>query len=148
MSKANQKIKKLSSVIKVRERELNYSRNELAQTRRDKTKMLIDLSNSQKRYMKSVDDLNKLRMLQTSDAETLALESSIEYVRNKWADQLSDVRTLERQERIQLVMVQDLQAKLKAVEIINEKYLHEVELERARNEQTHLDEFVNNRYAR
>lgn len=148
MNKAQNKISKLSSVIKVRTRELNYGRGELATTRREKSDVLNELNKSQQSYMKSVDDLNKLRLMQASEAETLAIESSIEFVRNKWAAQLSEVRRLERQERIQLLMVQDLEAKLKAVEVISDKYKHELKVERARDEQNQLDEFVISRYGR
>lgn len=146
MSKASQRSKKLTAVIKVRERELNFGKEELANTRRQKNEMLEKLNKSQQSYMNSVDSLNNLRMNQAPGSQTLALESSIEYVRNKWAEELTEVRRLERQERIQLVMVQDLEAKVKAVEIINNKYQDEIRLERARQEQDALDEFVISRY--
>jgi flagellar export protein FliJ len=148
MSKAQQKIKKLSSVIKIRERELNYSKNELIQTQRDKHEMMGSLNKSQQSYMHSVDSLNKLRTMQASSAETLAIESSIEFVRNKWANQLSEVRRLERQERLQMALVQDLEAKLKAVEKISDKYEDELKVERAKLEQANLDEFVIARYGK
>jgi hypothetical protein len=146
MSKASQRTKKLSAVIKVRERELNFGRDELADTRRQKQSMLAQLNKSQQTYINSVDSLNNLRMDQASTSETFAIESSIEFIRNKWAIELTEVRRLERQERIQLVMVQDLEAKVKAVEIINDKYKHEIKVERARQEQEALDEFVISRY--
>ena len=146
MSKASQRTKKLSAVIKVRERELSFGRDELADTRRQKQSMLTQLNKSQQTYINSVDSLNNLRMGQASTSETFAVESSIEFVRNKWAAELTEVRRLERQERIQLVMVQDLEAKVKAVEIINDKYKHEIKVERARQEQDALDEFVISRY--
>ena len=146
MSKASQRTKKLSAVIKVRERELNFGRDELADTRRQKQSMLAQLNKSQQTYINSVDSLNNLRMEQASTSETFAIESSIEFIRNKWATELTEVRRLERQERIQLVMVQDLEAKVKAVEIINDKYKHEIKVERARQEQEALDEFVISRY--
>ena len=129
MSKASQRSKKLTAVIKVRERELNFGKEELANTRKQKNEMLEKLNKSQQSYMNSVDSLNNLRMNQAPGSQTLALESSIEYVRNKWAEELTEVRRLERQERIQLVMVQDLEAKVKAVEIINNKYQDEIRLE-------------------
>ena len=146
MSKASQRSKKLTAVIKVRERELNFGKEELANTRKQKNEMLEKLNKSQQSYMNSVDSLNNLRMNQAPGSQTLALESSIEYVRNKWAEELTEVRRLERQERIQLVMVQDLEAKVKAVEIINNKYQDEIRLERAKQEQDTLDEFVISRY--
>ena len=146
MSKASQRSKKLTAVIKVRERELNFGKEELANTRRQKNEMLDKLNKSQQSYMNSVDSLNNLRMNQAHESQTLAIESSIEYVRNKWAEELTEVRRLERQERIQLVMVQDLEAKVKAVEIINNKYQDEIRLERAKQEQDALDEFVISRY--
>lgn len=146
MSKASQRSKKLTAVIKVRERELNFGKEELAITREQKNQMLEKLNKSQQSYINSVDSLNNLRMNQAPGSQTLALESSIEYVRNKWAEELTEVRRLERQERIQLVMVQDLEAKVKAVEIINNKYQDEIRLERAKQEQDALDEFVISRY--
>ena len=95
-------------------------------------------------FFKSEIKLNNSTSSKFSDI--FSLESSIEYVRNKWAEELTEVRRLERQERIQLVMVQDLEAKVKAVEIINNKYQDEIRLERAKQEQDALDEFVISRY--
>ena len=143
-----QKIEKIKTVVKVRERELNFSRTELVKTQKDKASMLNKLTNSQKSYMKAVDDLNKIRMCNNSDQQSLAIETSIDYVRNTWAEQLTEVRRLEKQERIQLVMIKDLEAKLKATEIIMNKYESEYKESISRKEQNHLDDFVNHRYAK
>ena len=143
-----QKIEKIKTVVKVRERELNFSRTELVKTQKDKASMLNKLTNSQKSYMKAVDDLNKIRMCNNSDPQSLAIETSIDYVRNTWAEQLTEVRRLEKQERIQLVMIKDLEAKLKATEIIMNKYESEYKESISRKEQNHLDDFVNHRYAK
>lgn len=148
MKNFNHKIKKLNSVIKVRERELNLTRGELVKIQQQKIYMMGELNKSQQKYMNSVDTLNKLRMMQASEAETLAIESSIEYVRNNWATQLTEVRKLERQEKTQAIIVQELESKLRAVESINEKYEHEFKKERAKKEQDALDEFVIGRYGR
>ena len=143
-----QKIEKIKTVVKVRERELNFSRTELVKTQKDKASMLNKLTNSQKSYMKAVDDLNKIRLCNNSDQQSLAIETSIDYVRNTWAEQLTEVRRLEKQERIQLVMIKDLEAKLKATEIIMNKYESEYKESISRKEQNHLDDFVNYRYAK
>lgn len=143
-----QKIEKIKTIVKVRERELSFSRTELIKTQKDKASMLNKLTNSQKSYMKAVDDLNKIRMCNNSDQQSLAIETSIDYVRNTWAEQLTEVRRLEKQERIQLVMIKDLEAKLKATEIIMNKYESEYKESISRKEQNHLDDFVNYRYAK
>lgn len=146
MSQLKKRIDKLTPVVRVRERELLLSRNELEAIRKHKNQMLSLLADSQNTYMQSVDKLNKIRSLGVEGLQSVALESSIEFVRNKWAEQLSELRRAERQERHQLAIVQDHEVKLRSVEKITEKYELCFKKERARLEQEHLDEFVTSRF--
>ena len=146
MNKIKQKLLKIGSLVKIRNRELLLSRNDLYKIQSKKKTMIECLNKSQQTYMQSVDSLNHLRSVQANDSETLPIEASLEYVRNKWATELSEVRKLERQERVQMAIVQEKEAKLKAVEKIGDKYSEELVKERNRQEQVSLDEFVAAKY--
>lgn len=130
---------KLDPVLKIRERELMVSKTDLGNTERELAQMESQLSHFQQTYMKSVDEINRLRSNGEDHGSLVAVESSIEFTRNKWAVCLHEIKKLERRKRLQQKIVLDLEFKVKAVTKLREKYEKGFQQKRAADEQGQID---------
>ncbi|MGE0174423.1 MAG: hypothetical protein AB7T49_16630 [Oligoflexales bacterium] len=143
MSIKNLKAKRdrLTTVIKVRKIEFDRELLQLEQIRQEKLQRLATLRENQRKYVSGVDDLNKMR--NDCDLSRLSLlESSLDYVKQKWQEALAAFRDAERAEKLQIRVVLKAKQDLKSVEKVSEKYEVEIGSLANRAEQKQLDEIA------
>ena len=140
------KMRKIEPNVKVRKHNLDSEMLVLESLRRAKVEAVTKMRESQKNYMNSVDQLNQLRS-RGLNQEANILELGIDKVRNRWASFLSEAKLLERQEKMQLKIVMELEVQLKGVENLRDKFEEKFNQELSKLDQVQLDEYSQNKMA-
>lgn len=140
------KMRKIEPIVKVRKHNLDSEMLVLESLRRAKVEAVTKMRESQKNYMNSVDQLNQLRS-RGLNQEANILELGIDKVRNRWASFLSEAKLLERQEKMQLKIVMELEVQLKGVENLRDKFEEKFNQELSKLDQVQLDEYSQNKMA-
>jgi len=138
------KMRKIEPIVKVRKHNLDSEMLVLESLRRAKVEAVTKMRESQKNYMNSVDQLNQLRS-RGLNQEANILELGIDKVRNRWASFLSEAKLLERQEKMQLKIVMELEVQLKGVENLRDKFEEKFNQELSKLDQVQLDEYSQNK---
>ncbi len=139
MSETKQKQKRMVPLIRVRQVQLDQESMVLAQIRQVKKQKMAELLENQRLYLEGVERLNKERM-GTNHGHMLTLESSVDFVRNRWHVTLLQLREIEARENAQLANVMVAQRNLRALEKLKDRYGVMVNDEERLIEQKILDE--------
>jgi flagellar biosynthesis chaperone FliJ len=141
------KMNRMKPILKIRQHNLDRESNQLQAIKLAKMQAIERMRESQAAYMSSVDQLNLMRT-KGMNQEASALELGIDSLRNRWASLLSEAKSWEREERIQLQLVKDLEVQMKTVEDLHEKFETNFKIDLSKNDQVSLDEYSQNRFHR
>lgn len=134
-----EKIKKMSPIIKSKQRLLDQQTLLLNQIRDHKLTALKQLEKFQNQYMNGVEYLNQAR--QSPHREQVGvLERSVDHAKSQWYNSLKEVRRMEDKERSQLNQVVKAQQSLKSVEYLKERYEESLLDFLKKQEQKQMDE--------
>ncbi len=133
------KIKRVGPLIRVKQDRVEAESMVLNQIRLAKQKIVQDMRENQRKYMRGVEDLNQTRSSRLRDnLETL--ESGLDYIKSEWYRLYREVQTMESREQKQIQVLLEAERDLKAVERLREKYEVEYKKELGKVEQKQLDE--------
>jgi flagellar biosynthesis chaperone FliJ len=138
------KMRKIEPIVKVRQHSLDSEILNLEKLRAAKLQAVTKMRESQRSYMSSVDQLNQLRS-QGLNQEANVFELGIDKLRNRWASLLSEAKQLERQEKMQLKIVMDLEIQLRSVENLRDRFEERFHNELSKLDQSQMDEYSQNR---
>lgn len=139
MSEWNRKLKRLRPVVRARQMQLDQEAHVLAELRREMRAKAIKLEDLRQRYVRGVDDTNRVR--QSGDYPRLApLEAGLDGVKSEWLEALRDLREIEMRERAQVGAVTAAQKNLDAAERVVERFVERSRIEESRREQALIDD--------
>ncbi len=133
------KIKRVGPLIKMKKEKVDSEAAILHQIRLEKQKIVHEMRENQKKYMRGVEDLNKTRS--SKNRENLeTFELGLDFVKEEWYRLYKQVQVVEGKEQRQVLSLLEAEKDLKAVERLREKYEVEYKKELAKVEQKQLDE--------
>jgi len=146
MSESRRKIARIQPVIMVRKAKVDQESAMLSRIRLEKRAAVADMKESQRIYMEGIERLNNERT--SMSREMLApLESSLDFIKNRWYSLYRRVQDIEAREKAQSVQLDMAQRELMAVEKLSENYTEEFKIEMRRGEQKNLDEIALRRFS-
>jgi flagellar biosynthesis chaperone FliJ len=135
------RLDKMRPLVKVRKIQLDRESMILADIRNEKRVKLQELKKNQQEYLQGIDRLNTER--QCSDPKLLeVLESSVDYVKQRWYNCIRDLRVIEEKEKAQLANMMAADRNLKSVAKLEERYRLEFVASEQMKEQKFLDELA------
>lgn len=141
------KMNQMKPILKIRRHNLDKETSQLQVIKTAKLNAIEKMRESQAAYMSSVDQLNLMRT-KGMNQEAMALELGIDSLRNRWASFLNEAKSWEREEKIQVQLVKDLEIQMKSVENLHDKFEANFKITLSKNDQVSLDEFSQNRFQR
>lgn len=139
MSESLRKIKRVQPLIKMRRFKVEEEATTLARIRAEKQKTLQEMLENQRRYMRGVEDMNRLRA--TAMRENLeTLESTLDFVKSQWYRLYKCVQEIEVKEKTQVAQLLTAERDLRAIQKLEENYQVEFHKEMNRIEQRATDE--------
>lgn len=147
MKSPKDKLKRIGPLIKSRKRELESETSLLNNLKALKIKKIEELRENQRKYMSGVDQLNQDRS-KGKIHSTTALGQSLDFVKEKWQQNLKQVHEIEKEEKMQLSKVLDAQRDLKSMEALEERYIGLIKQEEAVRQQKEQDELATRNFKR
>jgi flagellar export protein FliJ len=133
------KIKRVGPLMKVKQDRVDAESALLIQIRLEKQKIVNDMRENQRKYMRGVEELNQTRSSKMRDnLETLEL--GLDYIKSEWYRLYKEVQVVEGREQKQVLSVLEAERDLKSLERLKEKYEVEYKKELSKIEQKQLDE--------
>ena len=140
------KMKRVQPLIKLRKSRVDEETAVLIQIREEKQKAVKDLRESQQKYMRGVEELNRVRASQDRTNLT-TLEEALDAVKIHWYRLFKKVQEVETKEKVQVSQLIVAERDLKSVENLEEKYSEKFKKDLLKTEQKALDEFSVRRHA-
>lgn len=117
----------------------------LLAVRAEKQKAVKEMRESQQKYMKGVEDLNRVRSSQDR-ANLATLEAALDAVKVHWYTLFKKVQEVENKEKMQVNLLIAAEKDLKSIENLEEKYQKAFQKDMAKAEQKALDELAVRRH--
>lgn len=146
MQELKRRIKSVQPILKSKKQILDHEIFELNKIREDKMQSLSSLRTWQQKYISGVDQVNDDRKQGKMDILP-ALEDGLDFVKEKWHQNLREVKKLEEEERHQTILVMEAKRNLKSIETLEERYTHQLKEWRDKAEQKELDEIAVSQFA-
>lgn len=141
MNELISKIKKISSLIKIRKITYMNEVSLLNKIREEKNLLFQTMKISQQKYLQGVDELNKIRTSRTR-TNIDNFESSVDYLKVMWFSNYKKFKESEQKELIQINKLLEAEKNLKVLENISDKFQNSLKDELNRHEQKRSDEFT------
>ncbi|MBQ49773.1 MAG: hypothetical protein CMP10_20500 [Zetaproteobacteria bacterium] len=141
MQELKRRIKSVQPILKSKKQTLDHEIFELNKIREDKMQSLNNLRTWQQKYISGVDQVNVDRKQGKMDILP-ALEDGLDFVKEKWHQNLREVKKLEEEERHQTILVMEAKRNLKSIETLEERYIHQLKEWKDKAEQKELDEIA------
>ena len=139
------KMKRVQPILKLRKSKVDEETSVLLAIRAEKQKVVKEMRESQQKYMKGVEDLNRVRASQ--DRSNLAtLEAALDAVKIHWYTLFKRVQEVENKEKAQVNQLITAEQELKSIENLGEKYNKAFQKDMAKIEQKSLDELAVRRH--
>lgn len=139
------KMKRVQPILRLRKSKVDEETSVLLAIRAEKQKVVKEMRESQQKYMKGVEDLNRVRASQ--DRSNLAtLEAALDAVKIHWYTLFKRVQEVENKEKAQVNQLITAEQELKSIENLEDKYNKAFQKDMAKVEQKSLDELAVRRH--
>jgi flagellar export protein FliJ len=139
------KMKRVQPILKLKKSKVDEETSMLLAIRAEKQKVVREMRESQQKYMKGVEDLNRVRA--SEDRSNLAtLEAALDAVKIHWYTLFKRVQEVENKEKAQVNQLIAAEKDLKSIENLEEKYNKAFQKDMAKAEQKSLDELAVRRH--
>lgn len=139
------KMKRVQPILKLKKSKVDEETSMLLAIRAEKQKAVKEMRESQQKYMKGVEDLNRVRA--SEDRSNLAtLEAALDAVKIHWYTLFKRVQEVENKEKAQVNQLIAAEKDLKSIENLEEKYNKAFQKDMAKAEQKSLDELAVRRH--
>ena len=139
------KMKRVQPILKLRKSKVDEETAMLLAIRAEKQKVVKEMRESQQKYMKGVEDLNRVRSSQDR-ANLATLEAALDAVKVHWYTLFKRVQEVENKEKMQVNQLIAAEKGLKSIENLEDKYEKAFQKDMAKAEQKSLDELAVRRH--
>jgi flagellar export protein FliJ len=139
------KMKRVQPILKLRKSKVDEETAMLLAIRAEKQKVVKEMRESQQKYMKGVEDLNRVRSSQDR-ANLATLEAALDAVKVHWYTLFKRVQEVENKEKMQVNQLIAAEKDLKSIENLEDKYEKAFQKDMAKAEQKSLDELAVRRH--
>lgn len=145
MTRTQQKIKRMHSVVRIKKQEVDNAALVLSATRRKKVATLENLTLTQKSYLQGIERLNQERASMDRD-KLEPLEQGLDKTKRKWMELYNEILQIEKQEKLEEGILAAAMNKLQAIDKLEEKYILQFRTEIQKADQKNLDEIAIRRF--
>jgi flagellar export protein FliJ len=139
------KMKRVQPILKLKKSKVDEETSMLLAIRAEKQKVVREMRESQQKYMKGVEDLNRVRA--SEDRSNLAtLEAALDAVKIHWYTLFKRVQEVENKEKAQVNQLIVAEKDLKSIKNLEDKYNKAFQKDMAKAEQKSLDELAVRRH--
>lgn len=141
MQQSFRKIKRVQPLLKLKKSKVDEETAALLSIRTEKQKVVKEMRESQQKYMKGVEDLNRART-SVDRANLATLEEALDAVKLHWYSLFKRVQEVENKEKEQVNQLITAERDLKSVENLEDKYTQQFQKDMLKSEQKALDELA------
>ena len=141
------KVKKLKSVKKIKEDEINLEISILQEISNKIIKLNEELVDYQAKYFTTIEKTNNYRASKTRQMLDL-WEKKVTELKTSWLTTFKKIEEMKNKHETQSVKLLKLKKSLRSIEILEEKHLTNLKYHFTKEEQKEIDEFTNNRKKR
>jgi flagellar export protein FliJ len=145
MQQNYRKMKRVKPLLRIRQSKVTEEMSKLNEIRAEKQKVVREMRESQHKYMKGVEDLNRVRS-STDRSNLETLEEALDAVKVHWYQLFKKVQQVEALEKSQVEELLSAEKNLKSVENLQEKYTEQFQKDLLKGEQKALDEVALRRH--